>query len=377
VAAFSCVAFLLGLTGTTLTRSGAVPSVHAFAEDPAIGRALLALVGAAGVGVGVLFVRTRRSPSGRPSPRQDGVGWLLLGQLVVVGTLLAIVFVGTVAPLWSELFGGDDIAIEGRYFARFAGPLAVVGLALVSSVPLVLRAQASAMELVPIGVGLVVGGAALMLAGGDIGAPQLVLGCLAGAACVSAVAGGVGAARSGARVGPHLAHAGVGLLLLGVAGTATGRTESQPVEPGSTISVLGQRVTYEGVSVDEAQDDGTTAVVAEVTVGGQVRHPSLVAYPSLRRLLPETSLVSTPWRDVQVGLVDAADSGTAVIRVGVHPLQMWVWWGGLVIVAAGLVTAWERLRRPGGRPPWAPEISLLATARAAPSHEISGTGIRC
>ena len=340
LAAFSCGAFLLGLTGTMLTRSGAVPSVHAFAEDPAIGRALAALVAAVAIGLVVLFVRTRPTTGGTQDTRRNGVG-LLLGQLAVVGSLLAIVLVGTLAPLWSDLVGGEQIAIEGRYFASFAGPLAVVGLALVATVPIVLRARVDAKTLAPVALGTVLGGAVLFAAGGHVLLPQLVLGCVAGAAGASAVDAAI---RRGARRGPQVAHAGLGLLLLGVAGTATGRTESEPLEPGETIEVLDQRVTYRGVYVDDGQDDGTSAVVAEVEVGDEVRRPALVAYPNLRRLLPETSLVSTPWHDVQVGLVDASDAGTAVIRVGVHPLQVWVWWGGILIVIGGIVTAWGRRR---------------------------------
>lgn len=360
LAAFSCVAFLLGLTGTMLTRSGAVPSVHAFAEDPAIGRALAALVAVVAVGVVALFVRTRHDAANLPPTPEIETGvpligapvsqfrsWgqvrnLLLGHQVVVGSLLAIVLVGTIAPLWSDLVGGETIAIEGRYFASFAGPLAVVGLALVATVPMVLRARVDARTLAPVALGAVLGGAVLAVAGGHVRLPQLVLGCLAGAACVSA---GAAAAAGGTRRGPHVAHAGLGLLLLGIAGTATGRTESEPLEPGETIEVLGQRVTYRGVYVDDGQDDGTSAVVAEVEVGDEVRRPALVAYPNLRRLLPETSLVSTPWRDVQVGLVDASDAGIAVIRVSVHPLQVWVWWGGIMIVIGGVATAWGRRRR--------------------------------
>ena len=160
-------------------------------------------------------------------------------------------------------------------------------------------------------------------------------------------------------MGPHLAHAGVGLLLLGVAGTATGRTVSTSLAPGETVEVLGEQVRYVGVWVDDGQDDGTSAVVADVEHAGRKLQPALVAYPNLRRVLPETSLVSSPWRDVQVALVDAADDGTVVLRVGVHPLQVWVWWGGLTIVAAGVLTAWEH-RRWARRP--SPESSVVAPA---------------
>jgi len=45
---------------------------------------------------------------------------------------------------------------------------------------------------------------------------------------------------------------------------------------------------------------------------------------------------------VQVALRDASDDERAILQIGVHPLQQLVWWGALVLVAAGLVLALER-----------------------------------
>jgi cytochrome c biogenesis factor len=66
-------------------------------------------------------------------------------------------------------------------------------------------------------------------------------------------------------------------------------------------------------------------------------------------VIAETSLVSTPRRDVQVALRDAADDGTAILQVGVHPLQQLIWWGALVVVAGGLLSGSRR--RPARRRP--------------------------
>ena len=227
-------------------------------------------------------------------------------------------------------------------------------------VPAALRARSLAPDdLVPPGVGALVGIGILTGAGGHVRLPQLVLAAVAGAALASAV---VALGRRTGRAGPHMAHAGLGLLLLGIAGTATGRTEIVSLQPGETTEVLGREVEYLGVYVDDGQGDGTSAVVADVRIDGRARRPALVAYPNLLRVQPETSLVSTPWRDVQVALADAADDGTAVLRIGVHPLQVWVWWGALTIVAAGLVTA-RGHRRPRRRTPQRePETADVAVA---------------
>jgi cytochrome c-type biogenesis protein CcmF len=352
-AALVGLAFLLALTGTMLTRSGAVSSVHAFAESRAIGRALGALVVATTVGVAVLLVRAWR-PAPRPVvlPDRGLLRRLLAGHFLVVGTVLGVATIGTLAPLVTDLRGGDGIAIEGRYFASFAGPLAAAGLVLVALVPLALGVRARRSALVAVGGGLVAGVGLLYGAGGDVDGPVAVLAGAAGAATLSAIVGGLAARRSGGRLAVHVAHAGLGLLLLGVAGTASGSTEMVPVAPGDRVEVLGETVEYRGVEVvDDVANgggrvEGASAVVADVRAAGHDLRPSLVAYPAIARVIAESSLVSTPRRDVQVSLRDAADDGSAVLQVGVHPLQMSVWWGALILLVAGIVAALEHRRRP-------------------------------
>jgi cytochrome c biogenesis factor len=176
-------------------------------------------------------------------------------------------------------------------------------------------------------------------------APAVLLGAAAGA-CLAA--GGVGAARAARRrdaLGGHLAHAAFGLLALGIAGTATGGTVLVPMAPGDVTEVLGHEIAYAGVTVEDGPVAGSSAVVADVTADGQRLRPALDAYPDRALVLPETSLRSTPTVDVQVALRTATDAGAAQIEVGVHPLQVWVWWGGLALVAAGAYALVETSRR--------------------------------
>jgi cytochrome c-type biogenesis protein CcmF len=380
--ALVCLAFLLALTGAMLTRSGAVSSVHAFAESRAIGRALGALVVAMAVGVAVVLGRSLRTRPPVGTEAGTLLDRLLAGHFAVVGTILGVATIGTLAPLVTDLRGGDGIAIDGRYFASFAGPLTAAGLVLVALVPLALRPGARG-ELGAAAAGAVAGVALLHLAGGDVDWRAGVLGGAAGAALVSAVGGGIRARRDGRRVAAHLAHAGLGLLLLGVAGTVSGETVMLPVTPGERIEVLGETVEYGGVEVVEdvanagGPVEGSSAVVADVHAAGRDLRPSLVAYPAISRVIAETSLVSTPWRDVQVALRDAGDDGSAIVQVGVHPLQVLVWWGGLVLLAAGVVVGItpvvEHRRRPGGTDRPAPSVvsSFVPAPVEVPEHELA------
>jgi cytochrome c-type biogenesis protein CcmF len=342
LAGLACLPFVLALLGALLTRSGATSSVHAFAESRTIGRALGALVAAASLGMVALLVRaagTRRGSAPPTSSRRLGrrptVPTLLAGHLAVVGGLLAIVLAGTLWPLGTDLIGGDGIAIEGRYFASFAGPLAAAGLVLLAVFPLV-RARGTAAErpiVAAAGLGLGAGIVAAMAGTGDRELSAAVLMGLGGT--VVATSGLAVARRLPGLIGAHVAHAGLGLLMVGIGGTTTGETTTVALSPGESVEVAGRTVTNRGLSVADGPVDASEAVVADVDVDGRGLAPSIVAFPERNVLLAETSLISGPFADVQVALRDAQDDGTALLEVGVHPLQVLVWWGALVLVAGG------------------------------------------
>jgi cytochrome c biogenesis factor len=171
---------------------------------------------------------------------------------------------------------------------------------------------------------------------------------------------------------PHVAHAGMALLLLGVAGTVSGETTTVPLRSGESVRVGDQVVHYRGVTATE-DGDGRPAVAATVEVGGRTLHPSLVGYEERGELLAETSLISGPLRDVQVGLRRASvedgqsnADAVATLQVGVHPLQVLVWWGALVVIAAGVALLLPRRPRlPSGVRPRPVPSSAGGTTRPA------------
>jgi cytochrome c-type biogenesis protein NrfE len=209
---------------------------------------------------------------------------------VLSGAALAIVALLTAAPVLASS-GGDGARIAGTYFARLLAPVAAVALVALATM----------------------------------------------------------AWRARRRVPPAgwVAHAGVLVLLVGVAGSSFSRAERVLIEPDSTRQVVGVTITNHGVAVTEDAGAGTSAVVADLTVNGERRAPSLVAHPARGGVLAETSLVSRPWRDVQVALVSADDAGRVVVVVRSKPLVQLVWIGAAtVMVAAALSCRRRRTHRP-------------------------------
>src|SRR5262247_2890914 len=119
------LAFSLSLIGTFLVRSGVLTSVHAFANDPARGIFILAIL--------VLFIGGALALFAWRAPllKQGGLfapisreGALVLNNLFLT-TACATVFIGTLYPLALEALTGEKISVGAPFFNLTFAPLFV------------------------------------------------------------------------------------------------------------------------------------------------------------------------------------------------------------------------------------------------------------
>jgi cytochrome c-type biogenesis protein CcmF len=323
------LAFVLGLLGSFLTRSGASDSVHAFAEARAVGWVLGAGVVVATVATVAVLVR-RRPPPARANPVIAANNALLVALAGVIGF-------GTVYPVIARWFGADRIIVTGRYFALVAAPLTVALLALLGVGPQLMHGRR---RLRPALAGLVAAGVAGLWFAERRPLAVLMVGLAAAAAALT-----VAEWRRRPRARWPLAHLGVAVLLAGVAGTTTGTQVTAPLSTGEEVTVRGFTLRLEAVEPAAAPDGGRAArAVLSLRRGGDalttLRPVALVSDTGQR--VSVAALRSTPLQDVQVALRAVGDGGAAVVvEIAVVPLMQLVWWGGVLLVA-GL--AWTVLR---------------------------------
>ncbi|MEV0001706.1 cytochrome c-type biogenesis CcmF C-terminal domain-containing protein [Micromonospora sp. NPDC050980] len=353
----ACAGFLLVLLGTLLTRSGAVASVHAFTESP-LGPLLLGFVLLAVLAATALTARRRPVPA-RAGVRPWSRSTAVLVNAVALVTVAAVVLIGTVLPLLAEPLAGARASVGPGYYHRTAVPLAVVVL-LLAGLPPALRVRdragvlrrlalpgAAALATVA-GVGLLgrPGPAALTA----FGAAAFVLTGLVTARDDRAAAGG--RRRLPAAT---LGHAGLALLAVGVAASATyERVDERTLRTGETVRVGDVSARLE--SVQRSAPGGRMTVRARLAVssGGHTRTaaPALRYDPARDMAVTVPAIDAGPRRDVYLTLLAVAADGTgATVRLAVNPLVGLVWAGGAVGVAAGLLALADTLRARRRRPP--------------------------
>jgi cytochrome c-type biogenesis protein CcmF len=154
-----------------------------------------------------------------------------------------------------------------------------------------------------------------------------------------------------AAYGTALAHAGVGVMVLGLVATTAWRSERiEALAPGSSIEIAGYALTFEGVKERQGPNYSELVGMFEVTRGGQ---PVTTLIPSKRSYAVEKSAtteagIHNSWRgDLYIVLGDPLKDGAYSVRVYFNPMVRLIWLGALLMFFGGGVSLSDRRLRVG------------------------------
>ncbi|HEY0265258.1 MAG TPA: cytochrome c-type biogenesis CcmF C-terminal domain-containing protein, partial [Rhizomicrobium sp.] len=178
----------------------------------------------------------------------------------------------------------------------------------------------------------------------------------------------IGRGRGGARASAFaaaLAHAGLGVTLIGVAGTTAWRSEALAVlAPGQTMIVGPYTLRFDGVTREQGPNYVADRAHLALMDGRDVRTtllPEHRFYPAEGQDMNDTAIRTTGFRDLYLALGDDRGGGRFTIRAYVSPLAPFIWLGGLVMALGGMLSLWGRLRRTvPEQQPAAPAIAQAA-----------------
>jgi cytochrome c-type biogenesis protein CcmF len=328
----------LAILGTFLVRSGILDSIHAFGASTLGVPFVILLAVMIGGGLGLILWRRRLLAS---EARLDSLlcrEAVFLFQNLVLVAMVLVVFWITFFPLISEALTGNKISVGPTAFRPFIVPLALVLVALAGIGPIIAWRRVTAAHLrrnflVPVLAGLIClvvllaegvssrPFALVMFALGTFVLVGVVQELIRGASARRAMTGeGVPVAlvrivrRNRRRYGGYIAHAGVAILLIGVAASSSFQHSRQvTLSPGQSASVDGYAIKYvkptEHVAHDRAGDLASIAfgAVLDVSKGGR----RVTRLTTLRRFYPAPF---TPG----VGPISIAFAGQADSAVGLQ-----------------------------------------------------------
>jgi len=246
-------------------------------------------------------------------------------------TALVFVTAGSGYPAFASVFLGEAVAVDTRFFVITVLPVAV---AVAVGLSLALRGAAMAYVLVTVFLAAL----SVVMVGLEVG---VLLMAPAMATLVFVAFGIWGQRPRGRLLTAHLAHLGMALFLVGVAGSAFGGDFTGSMIPGETVEVAGREITM--VGVDTGEGDRYLFVRADFSVDGEALAPEIRAYEDQTLPVAEPALRSTPGGDVIVAIsLLFPDGDTVGVSVFVRPLVWLVWVGAIVIGLAGLVGLFSR-----------------------------------
>ncbi|MEF3367787.1 heme lyase CcmF/NrfE family subunit [Methylocystis sp. 9N] len=365
----SILAFSLSLLGTFLVRSGVLTSVHAFASDPDRGVFILAiLVFFIGGALALFAARAASLPIGGLFAPISREGALVVNNLLL-SACCATVVIGTLYPLALEALTGEKISVGAPFFNTVLIPI-FLPLALLMPIGQMLAWKRGDLKaaLQRLRVAFLVGVLAAAALGASYGAPFLSV--ATGGIAVYLVVGALSdlalrvfARASSARAvfarlrglplsvfGTSVAHAGVGLALLGLAATGWGVETIVAMKPLTFYDIGPYQIGIESISPRQGPNYAETYAVMAVRKDGATLakiEPAKRFYPARRMARTEAGIVTLGLGQVYAAIGESHEDGTIDARLYWKPLVTLIWIGALVMAFGGALSLADRRLRIG------------------------------
>ncbi|MCW2923881.1 MAG: cytochrome biosis protein [Thermoleophilia bacterium] len=368
-AVLASLTFGLSIFGTFLTRSGVLSSVHSFVSSP-VGWWFIGALAILVTAIMVLLFRSRELLRARHDV--DSVvsreGLLLFNNLLLVSLALVVLW-GVVYPLLTAAVSDSRIGLEKPWYDFFAAAFGLPMVLLLAFAPVVawqgtpwrrvLRSMIASM------VGAILVGAVLIafgLGSSPAGVAAVSLGALvifgvaadlrrAVAARREAAPEQGGSARLGSvlvrgrrRWGAWLAHAGIALVVVAIAGSAWTRTTTAELRTGETMRVGGYTLQYRELERQRRGASMRTRAVFAVHRGGEdlgTMRAGRDFHPASGEVSNEVAIRRDTLRvhDLFITVDRLTEDGVVRAQAFVNPLVPLLWLAGIITALGAVIAA--------------------------------------
>ncbi len=356
--------FLLSILGTTLTRTGLVASVHAFAQSPIKPHFTTFLLVSLAL---CTYVIVRNLPYLKSEGRLESVvsreSSFLFNNLILLASCFAVLW-GTLFPVIMEAISGEKETIDAPYYNKVNIPIALFLLFLTGVGPLIAWRRSSLDSLkrafllpTAVGLGTII---ALLAAGVRNFEATIAFGLCAFviATIVSEFWKGsraIGAKehvnplraafeltwRNTRRYGGYMVHMGIVLMFVGFTGSAFNLRETRNLGLGESARF--GHYDLKLLNVNDGQDDDKQFSRATIDVLRNGRsigelQPEIRDYKASQQRNSVVGIRRALDEDLYVNYSGALPDGSkATFQLYVFPLVSWIWIGYWVLLFGTIV----------------------------------------
>ena len=374
--------FMLTILGTLLTRSGAVSSVHAFAQS-AIGAwfyIFICIVFAVCLFT-FFFNRDHLKSENKLESLVSRESSFLFNNMILLAACFTVLW-GTLFPVLSEYVQGSKVTVGAPFYNRVNIPIGLFLLFLTGIGPLLAWRSTSLRSIrrnfiLPI-IAMAAAAIALMIAGvrpwndgDDMHATifSLVAFTLA-AGVITAIAEeflrGANVVRTQTgknllasavlltrrntrRYGGYIIHFGIVVMFIGIAGGAFNQAREMEMSYGDTLSIGPYRMVCQSITQDSNANYDTDFALLDVYRGDEMitqLAPEKRFYLASQTSSTMVALHSTLASDLYVIFEGKnPDTGRPIIKAFLNPLIAWIWIGVVIVVAGTFVALLPNLVR--------------------------------
>jgi cytochrome c-type biogenesis protein CcmF len=351
--------FLLSILGTTLTRTGLVSSVHAFAQSPVKPYFTTFLI------AGTLltaFAIVKNLPYLKSEVKLESVvsreSSFLFNNLILLASCFAVLW-GTLFPVIMEAITGEKESIDAPYYIRVEVPIALFLIFLTGVGPLIAWRKSSVDSLkrafrIPTIVGLVVA-VVLAIAGIHQIAPLFSFGL-----CAFVVASILGEFWKGSRAiqvkehralpkaafeltwrntrryGGYLVHMGIVLMFIGFTGSAFNLHETRNLGLNQSARLGHYEFKLLSVNNGETPNYAFSHAALDIYRDGNVidqLNPEIRIYTASQQQASTIGIRRRLNEDLYVNFSGITPDNTkAIFQVYIFPLVSWIWIGYWVLL---------------------------------------------
>ncbi len=356
--------FLLSILGTTLTRTGLVASVHAFAQSPVKPYFTTFLIAAT---VLTAFAIVKNLPYLRSEVKLESVvsreSSFLFNNLILLASCFAVLW-GTLFPVIMEAITGEKEAIDAPYYIRVNVPIALFLIFLTGVGPLIAWRKSSIDSLkrsfrIPTIVGVAVA-AVLAFSGIHQIAPLVSFGL-----CAFVLASILGEFWKGSRAiqlkehmpipkaafeltwrntrryGGYLVHMGVVLMFIGFTGSAFNQHETRNLGLNQDARFGHYDLKLLSVNNGDTPNYAFSHAALDVSRDGKVidqLNPEIRIYTTSQQQASMIGIRRRLNEDLYVNFSGITPDNTkAIFQVYIFPLVSWIWIGYWVLLFGTII----------------------------------------
>jgi cytochrome c-type biogenesis protein CcmF len=406
--------FMLTILGTLLTRSGAVSSVHAFAQS-AIGAwfyAFILIVFAVCLFT-FFFQRDHLKSENKLESLVSRESSFLFNNMILLAACFTVLW-GTLFPVLSEYVQGSKVTVGAPFYNRVNIPIGLFLLFLTGIGPLLAWRSTSvrsirrnfilpSIAMAAAAIGLMIAGLRPWNDGDDMHATifsliaftlsagvitAIVEEFLRGASVVRTQTGKNLLAstilltrRNTRRYGGYIIHFGIVVMFIGIAGGAFNQAREMEMSYGDTLSVGPYQLLCRSITQDSKAEYDTDYALLDVTKNGkyitQLAPEKRIYFAGTDHEQASTivALHSTAQADLYTVFEGKnPDTGRPIIKAYLNPLIAWIWIGVVIVVAGTFIALVPNLVRSPVRQrqevvaPIGPPVLGAATVLAKAPH---------